>query len=244
MIGNTDSIFYYMNSTVLIFNKSSINATSAEALTYLAHELARDSENIRFDAPHAQLRMKQRNIGIRQVLEVLRNGVCVSGPTQDQYGDQRIKLRRMVAGKRVQENSFGSHYGNMRKIMNTTNNYHYLESGLDNIYLLNGFKYIDSPRGKQVTIKDIDGLHKAIGCILIKEKKNLSGKEIRFLRHEMLMSQSTLALLIRMLYAEYIGENNNIRNSLKRIANIEDEIDQNLYELTLKETKDGWEMAA
>jgi putative transcriptional regulator len=154
--------------------------------------------------------------------------------------------------------------------MNTPNNlYHYLESGLDNIYLLNGFKYIDSPHGKQITIKDIDGLHKAIGSTLIKEKKNLSGKEIRFLRHEMLMSQSTLSrllevsegainrweneksminkpaeLLIRMLYAEYIGENNNIRNSLKRIANIEDEMDQASYELTLKETKDGWEIAA
>jgi putative transcriptional regulator len=154
--------------------------------------------------------------------------------------------------------------------MNIADNlYHYLECGLDNVYLLNGYKYIDSPRGKQIVIKDIDGLHTVIGSTLINEKKNLTGKEFKFLRHEMLMSQSTLArllevsegainrwengkstinkpaeLLIRMLYAEYIGENNTIRNSLKRISNLEDEIDQCYSDMTLKETKDGWEVAA
>lgn len=159
----------------------------------------------------------------------------------------------------------------MRNIMNTTHTlYHYLESGLDNVYLQNGYRYENSPHGKQLIIKDIDGLHKAIGIALIRDRKNLSGKELRFLRHEMLMSQSTLSrllevsegainrweneksainkpaeLLIRILYAEYIGENNNnIRNSLKRIANIEDELDQDSNEFTLKETKDGWKIAA
>ena len=85
----------------------------------------------------------------------------------------------------------------------------------------------------------------------------------------MLMSQSTLAkllevsegainrweneknminkpaeLLIRMLYAEYIGENNSIRSSLRRIANIEDEIDRYSSDLKLQETKNGWEIVA
>jgi putative transcriptional regulator len=41
--------------------------------------------------------------------------------------------------------------------------YHYTECGLDNIYLLNGFDPVETPRGKGVTIRNIDGLHRAIG---------------------------------------------------------------------------------
>ena len=43
--------------------------------------------------------------------------------------------------------------------------YHYTESGLDNVYLVNGFEFIPSPSGKSVVIQDIDGLHNAIGRI-------------------------------------------------------------------------------
>jgi hypothetical protein len=32
----------------------------------------------------------------------LRKGEGISGPTKDQYGDWRIKVRRYVAGRRVQ----------------------------------------------------------------------------------------------------------------------------------------------
>ena len=76
------------------------------------------------------------------------------------------------------------------------NSYHYTECGLSNIHLLNGFKFIETPRGKSVSINDIDGLHKAIGLSLVTSKKDLSGEEIRFLRNELLMSQSSLARLL------------------------------------------------
>jgi hypothetical protein len=39
---------------------------------------------------------------MRQVLDVLRLGEAVSEPKLDDYGDWRIKLRRFVAGRRVQ----------------------------------------------------------------------------------------------------------------------------------------------
>lgn len=64
--------------------------------------LAKDSANMEFDHPHLQQRMKERGIAMRQVLEVVRKGDCVSGPTLDEYGDWRLKLTRMVAGRRVQ----------------------------------------------------------------------------------------------------------------------------------------------
>jgi len=39
---------------------------------------------------------------MRQVLDTLRHGRVVSGPTKDEWGDWRVKLRRKVAGRRVQ----------------------------------------------------------------------------------------------------------------------------------------------
>lgn len=39
---------------------------------------------------------------MRQVLDVLRNGEAIHGPTKDVWGDWRIKMRRMSAGRRVQ----------------------------------------------------------------------------------------------------------------------------------------------
>jgi putative transcriptional regulator len=77
-----------------------------------------------------------------------------------------------------------------------TGDYHYTESGLDNVWLVNGVNYVDGPHGTQVIIEDIDGLHRAIGETLITHRKNLSGKEIKFLRQEMLTSQATLARLL------------------------------------------------
>jgi hypothetical protein len=65
-------------------------------------ELAKDSDNIGFLHPHLQMRMKQRGITMRLVLETLRKGEGVSGPKKDQYGDWRIKMRRYVAGRRLQ----------------------------------------------------------------------------------------------------------------------------------------------
>ncbi len=145
--------------------------------------------------------------------------------------------------------------------------YHYTESGLSNIYLLNGYKFIETPRGKSVSIKDIDGLHKAIGLFLVTYKKDLSGEEIRFLRDELLMSQYTLAKLLdvseqtvrrweldkinmpkssefvlRLLYREHIhNKDGKISTMLKEIANLEE---YNNHELLFKDTSKGWKSAA
>jgi len=157
----------------------------------------------------------------------------------------------------------------MNKLTTPTeaNKYHYTESGLDNVYLVNGYDIID---GHQLVIEDTYGLHKAIGRILINSKKNLIGREIRFLRHEMLMSQVTLAklldvseqainrwengktsvpkpaeALIRLLYREHIHSNDDpddkstIRSRLKKIADLEDEIDQ-----MIARKEDDWQLKA
>jgi putative transcriptional regulator len=143
--------------------------------------------------------------------------------------------------------------------------YHYTESGLDHVYLANGYEFVEAPGGRAVRISDIDGLHEAIGRTLITDKKNLSGKEIRFLRHEMLMSQAKLAkllevgeqtvhrwekgkaeipkpaeALIRLLYRDHIKDKgvSSIRRCLERLADLEDALDGIvLIRLTPKTTR-------
>jgi hypothetical protein len=66
------------------------------------HELAKDTENIGFLHPHLQQRMALRGKTMRDIIETLRKGEGVSGPTKDQYGDWRIRMRRFVTGRRVQ----------------------------------------------------------------------------------------------------------------------------------------------
>jgi DNA-binding transcriptional regulator YiaG len=76
--------------------------------------------------------------------------------------------------------------------------YLYKECGLDNIYLMNGFD-IEVENGEEfVSIRNVDGLWKAIGLNLVTRKKTLSPKEIRFLRTQMDMTQSELARLLRV----------------------------------------------
>lgn len=144
--------------------------------------------------------------------------------------------------------------------------YHYTECGLDNVYLVNGFTPKDTPRGKTVSIADIDGLHRAIGRHLITERKRLTGKEIRFLRHELGLSQAALAALLgsdeqtvarwekgrnkpsraaeavlRLLYQEHISENVSVSEALQQIADLENAMDRRME---LEETADGWDIAA
>ena len=73
-----------------------------EEFVKTAHELAKKSENVYLDHPHAKERMVQRNISIQQIFDVLRQGKGVDGPTLDSYGCWRIKLERFSAGQTIQ----------------------------------------------------------------------------------------------------------------------------------------------
>ena len=65
-------------------------------------ELAADTSNILFDHPHFRERLEKRNLSMRHALETLRHGCIVDGPKKDQWGDWRIKVARLVAGRKVQ----------------------------------------------------------------------------------------------------------------------------------------------
>jgi len=75
---------------------------SLDELVEKTHKLAEDSANVSWGSPHVQQRMRERNVSIRQIFDVLRHGKGIDGPTLDKYGDWRIKLKRFTAGRVVQ----------------------------------------------------------------------------------------------------------------------------------------------
>jgi putative transcriptional regulator len=125
--------------------------------------------------------------------------------------------------------------------------YHYTESGLDNIYLENGFTEHKTAYGDGVSIHNTAGLHKAIGKWLVARPIPLNGAELRFLRIEMELTQRDLAgiigateqtlrlwektrdkfipgtadRLVRALYFEFAGGDVHIRKMLERLADLD-----------------------
>jgi len=72
--------------------------------------------------------------------------------------------------------------------------YHYIQSGLNNIYLTNGVDIsTDSDGNEIVRIHDVLGLHRAIAFGIISTPGRLTGREARFLRHVLDWSQKKLA---------------------------------------------------
>lgn len=143
--------------------------------------------------------------------------------------------------------------------------YHYTESGLDYVYLVNGYQIHETPYGKGVSIQDTDGLHKLIARLVVSTPKALTGAELRFLRVEMDLSQRNLAAIIgteeqnvfrweksrkkeipgpadrllRGLYSEYAGGDGSIRRMCERLSDL-DQIESPV--LKVVDTEHGWDV--
>jgi len=74
--------------------------------------------------------------------------------------------------------------------------YHYRECGLDNVYLVNGYREVDTPHGRAVAIENVQGLHRAIATDLIEKRPFLAGRELRFIRKTLDLTQARLGELI------------------------------------------------
>jgi len=145
--------------------------------------------------------------------------------------------------------------------------YQYTDSGLDNVYLENGYTIHQTPYGEGVSIEDTDGLHQAIGQWLVSLPKPLTGAECRFLRLEMGMTQRDLAAslgleeqavrrweknrdghfngaadrLLRVLYVSYCDNNGEIRTLVERLNQL-DQIEH--AQGRFSDTDSGWSLAA
>ncbi len=125
--------------------------------------------------------------------------------------------------------------------------YHYTACGLDDVYLISGYEIERTSYGKGISIKNADDLHEAIGMFLVSNKKLLSGKEIRFLRHQMDLTQSEMARLfgtsaqqvaryekeecdmpgpadriLRLLYSEHMQRTIHVRDLLTVLDQMDD----------------------
>jgi len=74
--------------------------------------------------------------------------------------------------------------------------YHYTECGLDNI-IIEGADFLKDVDGEEtICIPAINQLHRVIAEGILKREGRMTGKELRFLRTEMGMTQAQLAELL------------------------------------------------
>lgn len=127
--------------------------------------------------------------------------------------------------------------------------YHYVGSGLRDVWLANGYAAHQTPYGESVAIEDVLGLHRAIGDSIVNNPKRVSGAEFRFLRKEQELSQKMLAELIgtseqtlarwetgknrvpvtadrviRVLYQQYNHQDGKMREMVDRLNSLEDKL--------------------
>jgi len=149
----------------------------------------------------------------------------------------------------------------------TKNMFHYINCGLDNIWLKNGFTVKETEYGQAVSINNIESLHNLIGLKLVNNKPDLSGADARFLRKELDLSQVSLAsllgvsdstvrgwendrstisksseIVLRKIYNEHVSGDGTLRAFIERIAQLNRDNWDNQIEV--EEMNESWQMAA
>jgi len=74
--------------------------------------------------------------------------------------------------------------------------YHYTQCGLDNVWLENGYTIKSTRHGEAVAVDDVSGLHSLLAIALAGGHMPLSGKEFRFLRTQLGLTQEGLAKMM------------------------------------------------
>lgn len=142
----------------------------------------------------------------------------------------------------------------------------YTGCGLDDVWLVSGYDAEVLDGEEAITVRDLDGLHAEIGRFLIKRKKLLTGKEIRFLRQQLNLSQAKLAglvgcesqqvaryekeqnrmpgpidRLLRMLFREHLADPILVQDFLEDLEQLDGRMeDRQVFDATL----DGWKAVA
>lgn len=139
----------------------------------------------------------------------------------------------------------------------------YSFGGLPGVWLLDGFRRLESRHGPALTIRDPDGLHAALARILVTRGAPLRGIELRFLRRLMALGQASLAALLgaseqtlarwekgqsalspaaerlmRLIVTEYLGDEVAVRTTLALRDDTRPAV------LRLRLTRRGWRQAA
>lgn len=143
--------------------------------------------------------------------------------------------------------------------------YHYTECGLDNVWLANGYTVKDTPYGKAISIEHADALHRLLADQLVDKVGRLTGKEFRFLRVQLGMSQAVMARahgvseqnvslwerhgkvpkandhLLRIFVMGHRTNNKRLRQAIDRMMTVERLVHQRII---AQATPAGWEPVA
>ncbi len=76
--------------------------------------------------------------------------------------------------------------------------FEYTGSGLEGIYLKNGYTIVESSYGQGVKVEDVEGLHRAIALDILRQKTPMTGHQFRFLRKEQDLVHEEAAALFRV----------------------------------------------
>jgi DNA-binding transcriptional regulator YiaG len=139
--------------------------------------------------------------------------------------------------------------------------YHFTESGLDNVWLKNGFTQKDTPFGPAVSFAALDQLLDEIAAHLVRKPGRLSGKEFRYLRSKMHLSQTAMAklqgvseqnislwerrgrvpksndTLQRLLYLKHASGDESLKSAFERIMTVERLVHQKIVATA---GRNGW----
>lgn len=75
--------------------------------------------------------------------------------------------------------------------------YRYIDSGLDYIFLANGFNVIKDPEfGTAVSIHNVDALNNVIAKTIVDKIPYIRGQELRFMRSILKLSQTEMGVLL------------------------------------------------
>ncbi|NDE91089.1 MAG: transcriptional regulator [Alphaproteobacteria bacterium] len=143
--------------------------------------------------------------------------------------------------------------------------YRYTVSGLDYIYLKNGYKKHKTPYGPGVSIANIAGLHDAITRLLCTRIQFFKGQEARYLRKSLDVTQAVLGnmlgvdsqtiarweknehdmpepaqRLLRLICMEKFNEKSPIHSFIERLNNLEDKGGN----IVMEEKGDKWRIVA
>ena len=74
--------------------------------------------------------------------------------------------------------------------------FHYADCGLQDVYLLNGYEFVEVEGERGLIIHNMDGLHATIGLVLVEKRKLIGPRELRFLRKQMDLTQAELGTML------------------------------------------------
>lgn len=99
--------------------------------------------------------------------------------------------------------------------------YHYTRCGLDNVWLVNGYREEDlGEYGKTVVIEQVEDLERVIARRLVDQDRPLTGQEFRFLRVMLDLSQTAVGRRLGKDYQSVARWEADARKPVPRFADI------------------------